>query len=475
MFWDDARWASDETGEVERRAKETILTLLDDARCIENDKERHTLLEWQRKSETYRQLQAMVRLAQSEQGIPVLPCELDVDPWLLNVANGTVDLRTGMLRSHAREDLITKWTAVPFEKFAKAPRWEAFVKRIFREREDLIHFVQKAVGYTLTGFTTEQVLLLLIGLGANGKSTLLEVLRSLMGYYAAQADFSSFVLQRQDHIRNDIARLVGARFVSAIEVDHGRRLAESLVKQLTGGDRVTARFLYREPFEFTPQFKLWLAANHKPRIQGTDHAIWRRIRLIPFDVQIPSEEQDRQLGIKLRQELPGILQWAVRGCLAWQEEGLEQPKAVQVATQEYREEMDILGGFLADCCDHLATMEGKEPFSDLYVAYRQWAEQTGERILSQRVFGTILGERGLNKRRSGSGGRVEYHGVQLNTAGRALLNGQGSVDACFRKLSHTRAREGDFSEKASESFSPSVAGPDHEDEERAAIREEGAA
>jgi putative DNA primase/helicase len=205
-------------------------------------------------------------------------------------------------------------------------------------------------GYALTGDTREQVLFILYGTGANGKSTFLEVLRALLGEFARQTDFSTFLVRSSDTVRNDLAKLAGARFVTAVEAEEGRRLDEALVKQLTGGDRITARFLYKEFFEYDPQFKIFLATNHKPVIWSPGEAIWRRIRLIPFAVTIPEAEQDHTLVAQLCTELPGILRWAVQGCLAWQQEGLGIPEEVQQATAAYRQDMDALAGFLASCC-----------------------------------------------------------------------------------------------------------------------------
>jgi putative DNA primase/helicase len=276
----------------------------------------------------------------------------------------------------------------------------------------LIAFLQRTVGHTLTGLTSEQVLFLLYGTGANGKTTFLEALRALLGDYARQTDFSSFLTQKTDRIRNDIARLAGARFVSAVEVQEGRALAEVIVKQLTGGDSVTARFLFKEFFEFVPQGKIYLAANHKPVIKGTDLGIWRRIVLVPFTVTIPPERQDKKLLEKLKAELPGILAWSVRGCLAWQKHGLEVPQEVQYATESYRDEMDVLKDFLTECCfEHpTAWVTAKA----LYQAYREWCERNGLRPLDQRDFGLRLTERCFDRDR-GTGNVHIRRGIGLVT------------------------------------------------------------
>jgi putative DNA primase/helicase len=267
----------------------------------------------------------------------------------------------------------------------------------------------------LTGSTREQVLFFLYGLGANGKSTLLEVLQALFGDYATQTNTETFLVKhRGGGIPNDVAALKGARFVAAAEVEAGRRMAEVLIKQLTGGDKITARFLHGEFFEFKPTFKLWLSANHKPVIRGTDHAIWRRIRLLPFTVQIPKEEQDRELPEKLKAELPGILNWALAGCLQWQYGGLESPKEVTEATEGYREEMDVMADFLAERC--FVAPGASATAKELYSSYTSWAEAMGEkRPYSQTAFGSALRERGFESGR-GAGGRTVWYGIGVQAS-----------------------------------------------------------
>jgi putative DNA primase/helicase len=273
----------------------------------------------------------------------------------------------------------------------------------------LIRFVQKVIGYSLTGSTQEQCLFILYGAGANGKSTLIQTISTLLGDYSRQPPTETLLVQRGDGVRNDLARLQGARFVSAVEVEGGRRLAEVLVKQLTGGDTITARFLYGEHFEFLPMFKLWLAVNHRPIVQGTDHGIWRRIRLLPFTVTIPAAEQDKRLTERLQAELPGILRWAVEGCLAWQQEGLEPPAAVNRATRDYRAEMDVIAAFLQDCC--VLGPEREVLAGDLYAEYTDWCTQMGESPVSQKALSTTLRERDYTPGRRSSG-RI-WRGIAL--------------------------------------------------------------
>lgn len=396
LTWTGTHWQRDTAGDVMRRAKHTVKRVAAQAEHCELDAEVHALLRHVKTSLATGRLKGMVELAQSEPTMPVQPEAFDADPWLLNCPNGTLDLRTGHLRSHQRTDLLTKCLAIPYDPHATCPTWLVFLQRILADNAALLAFVQRMVGYALTGDTSEQCLFLLYGTGANGKSTFLDTLLALVGEYGKQAEFSTFVLRHQDgSVRNDLAALRGVRVVSAVEVSEGKRFAEALVKQLTGQDTLTARFLFQEFFQFKPQCKLFLACNHKPVIRGTDHAIWRRIRLVPFTVTIPEAEQDRQLAATLRAEFPGILTWAVQGCLAWQREGLAPPPAVQQATAGYRQEMDIVGQFLAERC--LLGPAYRVAATVLYDAYRRWCDGNGEAASVQRTFGMGLSERGYER------------------------------------------------------------------------------
>lgn len=408
--YDGTRWAPDCTGELQRRAKETALSIYGEAAACEDTARRKELAAHAPRSEAEGRLAAMLSLAQSEPGIPVLVKDLDPDPMLLNVLNGTLDLRTGSLRPHDPADLITKLAPVEFQPNATCPGFHRFLDRVLPDPA-LRAFLQHAVGYSLTGLTTEQVLLFLYGLGSNGKTTLLELFHCLLGDYAVKADASSLLVRRNESPRNDLAALVGARLVTASEANEGARLDEAMVKALTGGDRITVRKLYADYFTFTPTFKIVLAANHKPTITSTGLAIWRRIRLLPFTVTIPEAERDPRLLDTLQQELPGILTWAVEGCVAWQREGLQAPPAVCTATEGYRSEMDLLAPFLEERCEvgnGFAVAVG-----DLYAAYVLWAERNGERHpLGKKAVGLRLAEHGFEGRKDGQGRRW-WDGLKL--------------------------------------------------------------
>ena len=280
--WTGRRWAIDDKGAVTKKAKRVVQSILAEAAEIEDEETRKAYVQHERRSEAKNRLDAMVGLAQSEGDVPVRLDEFDPNPMLLNTVGGTIGLETVNLDIHRRRDMATKISPVKYDPDAKWPTWERFLNQVTAGDKELQGYLQRCVGYSLTGETSEHALFLLYGKGANGKSTFLEVVRHVLGDYAQTADFASFMISKNQTIRNDIAKLNGARLVTATESESGKRMSETVVKQLTGGDTVSARFLYSESFEFVPQFKLWLATNHKPKIVGADDGIWRRIRLIPF-------------------------------------------------------------------------------------------------------------------------------------------------------------------------------------------------
>ncbi len=437
LVWTGTHWQRDDTGSVHQAAKQTIKRLARHAEDLDDDAAVKALMAHVKKSLSKASLDALVRTAQDEPGIPVKPEALDMDPWLLNCTNGTLDLRTGTLRPQRQADLITKCLPIAYDPHAQCPTWEHFLWRIMggsqgqdhpdmnagelenRCKADdraraLIDFLQRAIGYTLTGSTREQCIFILHGKTKTGKSTFLATLRALLGPYGQQADMSSFMHKDRDEVRNDLADLAGSRVVCALESQEGRRLAESLVKQLTGGvDLYKARFLFQEHFTFKPQFKIFLGTNHKPLIKDTDSAIWERIRLVPFDMQIPKPERDKTLDERLQQELPGILAWAVRGCLEWQRLGeLGEPKAVITATAQYRSDMDTIARFLEECCIVDKPEIAKVKASVLASAYQAWCKRTGEVPLANRDLITDLEERGY-KRARGTANQYYWHGLGL--------------------------------------------------------------
>lgn len=396
LAWDGKKWAIDDTGEAERRAKLTVRTIYREAESLEGSEERKKAAGWAVRSESDARIKAMLSLAQSEPGIPVRPEELDKDLYFLNVKNGTLNLRTGELQDHDRENLITKIVPVEYDPEAEAPRWMDFLDRIMAGNENLIGFLRRAAGYSLTGDVSERALFFLHGTGANGKSTFIGTLLDMMGDYGKQAEPELLLKKAPGAHTTGLADLAGARLVACLEVQEGRQMAEAVVKQMTGGaDRMKARFMRGDFFEFSPTHKIFLAANHKPPIKETTSAIWDRVKLIPFEVTIPEEEQDKHLVEKLREELPGILAWSVKGCLEWQSDGLGIPEEVRAATSSYREEMDPIGPFISERCivDPSSTVRAGE----LYKAYREWAEESGEKTTDNRTFAVKIMEHGIER------------------------------------------------------------------------------
>lgn len=402
LVHDGKRWINDEVGQMERWAKATVREIYKEAAAQEDSAVRTSTAEWAKRSEKAAQISAMLRLAQSEAGVPIMSRELDAGPWLLNVENGTLDLRTGTLRSHRSQDLITKLAPVKYDAAAKCPHFRQFLSEVFEPHPDAIKFIQAYAGYSLTADTREECLAILYGTGRNGKSTLLKVLSTLLGEYAGTADFSTFVTVRDDRgPRDDIANMRGRRLISAQEGRDGASLAESIIKWLTGGDRIRARKLNENSYEFDPTWKIWLASNYKPIVKGTDSAIWSRIRLVPFDVSFEGRE-DKTLKARLVDELPGILNWTLEGCLRWQSEGLPLPESVAQATGEYRSESDTFARFIGDRCvvDKGLSVQAHR----LYTAYREWADETGERdTMSETAFGRRLTESGFEKKHTNKG------------------------------------------------------------------------
>ena len=399
FVWRSGRWAPDDCRERDRRAVDTARWMYDDARKAPTKEEARKLAMYSVQSERRDKLEAMLALARSFPPISVRPESLDAEPLVLNLPNGTLDLATGRLALHRPAQLLTKQAPVPYEPNAEAPTWARFLERVVPDAEAR-GYLQRAAGYSLTGSISEHCLFFCYGTGANGKSTFLETLRDVLGEgeYAKAAAPDLLLAKRQDRHAAEIANLRGARFVTTIEVGEGRAWDESRVKWLTGGDTISARFLYGNEFSFQPTHKFWIAGNHKPRVHGTDYGFWRRVHFVPFTVTIPKEEQDPELRTKLQRELPGILRWAVDGCLAWRREGLRPPAAVLAATQAYRSSEDVLGAFIEECCT--VDRGARVLVGALYDTFRAWADRGGEHAMTKRALGDALEERGFERRAS---------------------------------------------------------------------------
>ena len=394
LIWTGKTWMIDNTGEVHRLAKDTVRAIYAEAAAAGDDEVAKALAKHAYNSQSAKRIKDMVELAKSEPGIPVSMDAMDADPWLLNVQNGTMDLRTGKLLPHDPGRLLTKIAAAQYISSAQCPLWKSYLNTVTSGNKDLQIFLQKAVGYSLTGNTREECLFFLYGPAQTGKTTFIETIQHLLADYAATAPIETFLVKQNDGaINNDIARLCGARFVCASESEDGKKMAVAKVKSLTGGDRISARFLFGEYFDFTPQFKLFLSSNYKPEIRGDDGGLWRRMRLIPFNVRIPDGERNNDLKGNLLGELPGILKWAVDGCLAWEREGLSPPDEVMTATEGYRAEMDKMAVFLKDICVVFPYATARS--SQLYEAYRKWCADSGEVAENRQKFAARLRGRGF--------------------------------------------------------------------------------
>jgi putative DNA primase/helicase len=411
LVHEGARWVRDENNVcTQGLAKEAAFAMLDD---VKTARDQTAAFNHARRSQSKSAVDNMIALVRSEPGIRASLDDFDADPMLLNVRNGTIDLRTGELRAHGREDLITKMAPVDFVETATCPLWLAFLNRIMGENDEVIAYLKRFVGYLLTGLTVEQCLVFLYGLGANGKSVFVETLLAMLGDYAVVAQAEMLMARKYAGIPNDIARLKGARLVCMNETSQGAHFDEAKLKELTGGDRLTARFLNQEFFDFAPTFKLAIRGNHRPRIAGTDDGIWRRLHIVPFAVQIPAGERDGNLPAKLRNELPGVLQWAVEGCIEWQASGLKPPAIVTKAVEDYRESSDTLGRFLAECCelDALGEVQSKP----LYIAYRDFCIGNSEQWIAQREFPEEMQRRGLTHKKTKAA--QVFRGVRLRPRG----------------------------------------------------------
>jgi putative DNA primase/helicase len=420
----EGRWRKDDLEHIYRAAKDVVRRIGVEATRGASKTNCDSLYKWAMECECRKHINGMIEFSRNDPKIAVLPEVWDNNDFTINLFNGTFDLKLFELRNHTIKDYNSKLTPIEYDPDAECPQWLKFLDRIFtsrKDKEDIICFLQRAIGYTLTGSTKEQCLFLLWGSGANGKSVFIDVVRTMMGDYGTSTDSSTFVTSNKaegGRARGDIARLAGARIVCSSENSPDSRLDEQLIKNLSGGDKVTARFLYQEDFEFYPKFKIWWAFNHQPQIYDTTNSIWRRIKLIPFEETIPDKEQDPFLTEKLLLELPGIFNWAVAGLKRYYElGGLNAPGAVQKATKEYREDQDVLHEFLYESCEFFTedaplgvTFDVRA--KDLYEAYKSWNTWNGdEKPMNSTKFGNLLKDRGLKKERKPDG--IHYYGIKI--------------------------------------------------------------
>ncbi|WP_145430637.1 phage/plasmid primase, P4 family [Staphylococcus haemolyticus] len=400
-IYDGMKWKVDDKGSIRKLIDEMI-------ESIKNEKVLHSEdITEEEAREVFQKYYKKTRGTQAKKNImnelmhrrPATPDDFDRDDMLINVANGYIDLTSRELYKHDINKMFSQITNTDYTEKMQPAVWLDFLNDIFAGDQKVIRYIQKALGYSLTGSTREQIMFILFGKGRNGKSIFVEVISEILGDYSNNMQAKSLMVKKNDNVNTDIARLSKARFVTSSEPNEGFRFDEGLIKQLTGGDKVTARFLYAEEFEYTPKFKIWVSTNHKPIIRGTDDGIWRRLVLIPFDVQIPEEKVDKDLKYKLLREAPAILNWMAEGAYMWMQEGLAMPEKLKEAVQKYRNEMDTLGQFIEDCCK--VDKNSSEKVSNLHQAYKTWSNDnlTSTKVLGMKSFSQKMEERFVKESR----------------------------------------------------------------------------
>lgn len=418
LIWKGNHWKWDEGGEVMRMAQRTVRTIYEEAAEEDDENERKKLADWAKTSESNQRLNAMVSQAQPLTAVHL--DELDANYWLLNCKNGTIDLHTGELREHKKEDYQTLMCPYDYDPALAHPIWDTFLARVCNSKTDIITYLQRSIGYSLTGDTSEQVLFFAHGQGQNGKSTFLETFIEIMGPYSAQANIEMFLTsfkQGNAGHSEDVANLAGKRFVVASEIEEGRRLAVPKLKQMTGGEKVRASHKYEHEFEYQVTYKIWLNGNHKPEITDTTFSIWRRVKMIPFDITIPPNERDRRLREKLRAEYPAILAWAVQGCIDWQSDGLKDPQEVTDAVAEYRQEQDFLMEFFhAKCFLNPKDAECTVSHKELFTAYQSWCADNSTDPVATKTFAKRLKNR-RDIRKFESSGQTKWRFIRLLKTG----------------------------------------------------------
>lgn len=409
-FYNGKTWAIDQEGKVKNLVDEILEKMKQEPVYVSDDmpedKARQALTKHIKYSRGSNGKTNMLK--ESQHLLPIQPEQFDKDKHLLNVQNGYLDLHTGQLHEHDKSKFFTKIASIEYTDKIDCPLWMDFLNQIFDGNKPLIDYMQRAVGYSLSGSTEEQMMFILHGNGRNGKSVFLDIITEMLGNYTTNIQPQTIMVKPQQNSANsDVAKLDGARLVTSTEPNDGMRFDEGLVKQMTGGDKITARFLYGEEFDYFPQFKIWMATNHKPIIRGTDDGIWRRLAVIPFTVQIPENEVDRQLKYKLRREMKGILNWAVEGYQEWQRIGLNEPQVIKDQRVTYRTEMDVVELFIEECC--VRKSGEREKSSDLYNIYASWAKDNNQYLMSSTKFSKELN----NKFQKIKSGTNYFVGIEL--------------------------------------------------------------
>lgn len=405
-YWDGKVWRMDDSGEVKKLADVIVEDIKREAFMEQDEKTQMDMLKWANKTASSKGKEAMIKECQHLDGIPVSPDMFDSYTDYLNCQNGIINLRNGELIPHDASFMMSKICLAEYDAdHAKPKQWLKFIDDVTNGNKALQEYIQMCVGYSLCGSIREQCAFFLYGMGNNGKSTFLDTISDLMGGYAVNAQPDTIMTRKfgDNSTLSDIARLKSARCVTCEEPTEGVRLNEGLLKQLTGGGKVTCRFLYGDEFEYTPEFKIWVATNHKPIVRGTDVGIWRRIKLIPFEVTIPKDKVDKNLKYKLRDEFPQILAWAVQGCIKWQKCGMSEPDVVLDAVKEYKVEMDLLASFIEQCVEIDYDSTDSIPASELFRVYSKWAKANNEYEMSSKKFFREIGKKLPDKGRNGKG------------------------------------------------------------------------
>jgi len=401
--WDGTRWCPNETILL-NLAKQVAKNIIEESLEMRFEQRDRALNAAIHVAQRYPQ-ESMVSMARSEEGIAIEAKKLNNNPWLLNCLNGTLDLRTGELHEQRRADLITQQAPVVYDAKAKCPLWLKFLDEIMDGNKKMMAFLQRAVGYSLVGEVKEHVLMFLYGTGANGKTTFVNTIKAMLGDYALEAHRALLEVRTHEGSSPEIMALRYKRFVFCAETRKGRHIDESELNRLTGGGEISARDHYKGMTPYWPTHTLWVDGNYKPIVPSQMHGTWRRMKLVPFTIRIPDSKQDKDLEGKLAEELPGILAWAVRGCMKWQKKGLGIPAAVVDATEQYKRDEDRLGAFLDDRCKIGA--EYSEEGGKLHTAYMKWCVRNGVEAMSKNGFAKELTERGF--------GKAKRHGKRFRT------------------------------------------------------------
>ena len=425
MYWDGKRWKIDDSGEVKKLGDIICDDIKREAFVQEDDKTQVDMLKWANKTASSHGKEAMIKEAQHLDGVPAAPEEFDSYTDYLNCQNGVVNLRNGELMPHDSNLMLSKICYCEYDESGAKPKlWLRFLNDITNGNKELQEYIQRCVGYSLSGSNREQCAYFLYGLGNNGKSTFLDAIADMLGDYASNTQPETIMMRKwgDGGASSDVARLKSARFVTSEEPTEGVRLNEGLLKQRTGGSKITCRFLYGDEFEYTPEFKIWIATNHKPIVRGTDVGIWRRIKLIPFEVNIPKDKVDKNLKWKLRKEFPQILRWAVEGCIKWQKEGISEPDCVLDATQEYKNEMDLIAGFIDQCVEIDYDCVERVPAAVLFGVYLKWAKANNEYEMSSNKFAREIAKRLPEKKRDAQG--IFYRNIHFTDYAKTFVDKQ---------------------------------------------------